>query len=102
MLLRPGLLRLCTALYLAILATAPAAAQAINGKSVDGLVDEALRAWKVPGVSMCIVQDDKVVYLKGFGVRDVTEKKARHPRHSLCLQFVHQSGRRDGAGAARG
>jgi CubicO group peptidase (beta-lactamase class C family) len=34
-------------------------------------VQEALRAWEVPGVAVAVVRDDEVVYLKGFGVREL-------------------------------
>jgi CubicO group peptidase (beta-lactamase class C family) len=37
--------------------------------SLDGLVQALLRKTGVPGLSVAVVHNDKVVYLKGFGVR---------------------------------
>ncbi|MFK0048357.1 serine hydrolase [Streptomyces sp. NPDC090741] len=36
---------------------------------LTGFVTDALRTTKVPGAAVAVVHDDKVVYLKGFGVR---------------------------------
>lgn len=38
--------------------------------ALDKLVAESMKAFEVPGAAVVIVQDDKVVYLKGFGVRE--------------------------------
>jgi CubicO group peptidase (beta-lactamase class C family) len=45
-------------------------AQAIDSASVDALVQDSLKAWRVPGVSVAIVQGDEVTYLKGAGVKE--------------------------------
>ncbi|GAA1559135.1 serine hydrolase [Streptomyces globosus] len=37
--------------------------------TLDAQVQEGMRRTGVPGVSVAVVHDDKVVYLKGFGVR---------------------------------
>lgn len=37
---------------------------------IDAIAKEALQVWQVPGVAVGIVRDDKVVYLKGFGVKE--------------------------------
>jgi CubicO group peptidase (beta-lactamase class C family) len=47
----------------------PAAAHAFDPKPIDTLIEEALKFWDVPGCSVVIVHDGKVIYLKGFGVR---------------------------------
>jgi CubicO group peptidase (beta-lactamase class C family) len=39
--------------------------------AVDRIVQDALRSWEVPGVAVAIVRGDEVVYLKGFGVREL-------------------------------
>lgn len=38
--------------------------------SLDGLVRAILRKTGVPGISVAVVHDDKVVFLKGYGVRN--------------------------------
>jgi CubicO group peptidase (beta-lactamase class C family) len=47
-----------------------ARAQTIDSASVDKIVEDALKAWQVPGASLAIVQGDKVVHLKGYGVKE--------------------------------
>jgi CubicO group peptidase (beta-lactamase class C family) len=37
---------------------------------IDGILNETLKTWKAPGIAAAIVQDDKVVYLKGVGLRE--------------------------------
>lgn len=51
-----------------------AAAQAFNPKPIDDLIEETLKFWEVPGCSVVIVHDGKVVYLRGFGVRKLGGK----------------------------
>jgi CubicO group peptidase (beta-lactamase class C family) len=39
----------------------------------DALANDALLAWKTPGLAVAIVADGKVIYAKGFGKRDVAK-----------------------------
>ena len=32
---------------------------------------KAMKDWQVPGVAIAVVKDDKIVYAKGFGVREM-------------------------------
>lgn len=41
----------------------------LDAKDVDAVVETALKEFKAPGAAVVVVQDDKVVYLKGHGVR---------------------------------
>jgi CubicO group peptidase (beta-lactamase class C family) len=46
-------------------------------KSLDGfdaIVTKAMADSKIPGLSVAIVYDGKVIYAKGFGYRDVEKK----------------------------
>lgn len=44
--------------------------------SLDSYVNRALTEWKIPGASVCIVKNGKVVWLKGYGVKEMgTEEK---------------------------
>ncbi|MBV8788870.1 MAG: beta-lactamase family protein, partial [Mycobacterium sp.] len=40
---------------------------------VDGLVNELLKSTGIPGMAVAIVHGGKVMYAKGFGVKDVTK-----------------------------
>jgi CubicO group peptidase (beta-lactamase class C family) len=48
----------------------PVCAQSIDPAAVDVIVEEARKAWAVPGAAVAIVKDDKVVHLKGYGVKE--------------------------------
>src|SRR5215212_8856431 len=40
-------------------------------KEIDEYAAKAGREWKVPGFSVAVVKDDKVVFAKGYGVREM-------------------------------
>ncbi|MGB4772865.1 MAG: serine hydrolase [Chitinophagaceae bacterium] len=42
---------------------------------VDTMVNRIMKAWKVPGVSIAIVEKNKVLLSKGFGVKDVAQQQ---------------------------
>ena len=50
--------------------TAPAATDASTLVGLDAYVEKARAEWQVPGVAVAIVKDDRLVYAKGFGVRE--------------------------------
>ena len=46
----------------------------VNWSSLDQFINSSMKDWKVPGASVAIVRDGAVVYMKGFGVRDIGTK----------------------------
>ncbi|HLK32999.1 MAG TPA: serine hydrolase [Terriglobales bacterium] len=48
-----------------------AAQQPTDWSWLDNFIQSSMKDWKVPGVSVAVVRDHSVVYLKGFGVRDI-------------------------------
>lgn len=38
---------------------------------LDSYIEEVREAWRVPGLAIAIVQNDEIVYMKGFGKRDI-------------------------------
>jgi CubicO group peptidase (beta-lactamase class C family) len=61
---------------LIVLAFSPALfAQSIDSAAVDRLARDTMAKWKIPALSIAIVQDDRVVYAKGFGVRELGTNK---------------------------
>ncbi|HUT89487.1 MAG TPA: serine hydrolase domain-containing protein [Thermoguttaceae bacterium] len=48
----------------------PIYAQSIDTAAVDAIVEDARKAWAVPGAAVAIVKDGKVVHLKGYGVKE--------------------------------
>src|SRR5688572_4920798 len=60
-------------------APASAVARSVDTAAIDKLVEDALKAWQVPGAAIAIVRGDEVVYLKGYGVREVGGKEPVTP-----------------------
>lgn len=48
-----------------------AVAQDAPLQGFDDYANQALKAWEVPGVAIAIVKDDKIVFAKGYGVREL-------------------------------
>lgn len=40
-------------------------------KGLDAYVSQAMRDWRVPGLAIVVVKDDSVVFIKGYGVREL-------------------------------
>ena len=40
-------------------------------QNFDKLVADTMNAWRFPGLAIAVVQNDRVVYLKGFGVKEI-------------------------------
>ncbi len=56
-----------------VLAVQAVAAQQAPGADFDDYVNKAIKEWGVPGVAIAIVKDDRIVYKKGFGVRELNK-----------------------------
>ena len=39
--------------------------------SLDLYVSRALTNWRVPGIAVCIVKDNKIVLVKGYGIKEL-------------------------------
>jgi CubicO group peptidase (beta-lactamase class C family) len=39
--------------------------------SIDVYVNRALTNWRIPGVAVCIVKDNKIVLMKGYGIKEL-------------------------------
>jgi len=51
--------------------TMPLQAQALSPNQIDIIVKEALAKWKAPGLAVAIVHQDRLIYLKGLGVKEL-------------------------------
>jgi CubicO group peptidase (beta-lactamase class C family) len=43
--------------------------------SMDAYIQKGLNEWNLPGLAVVIVTDGQVVWMKGYGVRDIMSKK---------------------------
>jgi CubicO group peptidase (beta-lactamase class C family) len=52
---------------------------------IEKAIEKARKATFVPGASLAIVQGDKIVFAKGFGLRDVSKKLPATPNTLYCI-----------------
>lgn len=57
--------------FLAFLYPDKARGQKIDSKDIDALVADAIKRWQVPGLAVALVHNDRLAYIKGFGVRSL-------------------------------
>ncbi|HEX4301045.1 MAG TPA: serine hydrolase [Gammaproteobacteria bacterium] len=71
-------LRFLTALACLCLAPAVFAAEATPAElqGLDAYIEKSMADWKVPGLAIAVVKDDKVVWIRGFGRRNLDEPQA--------------------------
>ncbi len=50
-------------------------AQPMSGKQIDSLVELTLKTFEVPGMSVGIVKDGKLIYAKGYGIANLRTGK---------------------------
>jgi CubicO group peptidase (beta-lactamase class C family) len=62
-------------LQLLMAQTSSSAQPAFIRDSLDNYIIKGLKDWNLPGLSVVIVKDGKVVWMKGYGVRDIETKK---------------------------
>jgi len=68
--------QLLTFVFLVLAAAVTAKAEnKTNWSALDQYINSSMKDWKVPGASVAIVRDGAVVYMKGFGVRDIRTKQ---------------------------
>ncbi len=60
----------CFLFFVLLLVPGPLRAAEFDAKHFDEVVKKAMKTFHVPGAAVVIVRDGKVVYLKGFGVRE--------------------------------
>ncbi|WP_420420762.1 serine hydrolase [Simkania sp.] len=65
---------LLAALLLFCLTSSSYSREAINLKQIDALAKEARETFQIPGLAVGVVVDDKLVFAKGYGYRNVEEK----------------------------
>ena len=79
--------------------------KALLPKDIDAYAAEALRRWDIPGLALAIVHDDRLVYLKGYGVKEAGRPEkltpdtvfpiasCSKPFTSLAVAFMMQDGK---------
>lgn len=54
-------------------------AQKWDTPGIDTAMQDAVKFWQTPGAAIVVVKDDQVIFIKGYGVRDVKTKEAVTP-----------------------
>jgi len=67
-----------------VLVAVPAVAQT-GTEGLDAYITKAMTDWKIPGVGIAIVKGDSVIYLKGFGVRELGKPDAVTPNTLFAI-----------------
>src|SRR5688500_8850521 len=60
-----------SAAFCVVAAATSVAAQTLDFSAVDALVAKEMKANGIPGVAIAVVQNDRIVYLKGYGEANV-------------------------------
>lgn len=71
--------RLLLALLAALLCSFAVQAQNPETAALDAIMEQALKHWQTPGAAAVVVRDGQVIYLKGFGLRDINTKQPVTP-----------------------
>jgi len=43
-------------------------------KGLSQYIEKKMEEWKIPGLAIGVIQDDSVIFLRGFGFRDIDKK----------------------------
>src|SRR5688500_7879648 len=76
--------RLAALVFLLVLLTGslhaqPGQSRPLLPQHIDAYAREALKQWDIPGLALALVHDGKVVYLKGYGVKELGKPEAMTP-----------------------
>ncbi|MBA3633176.1 MAG: serine hydrolase [Acidobacteria bacterium] len=63
--------RIISLILMLFIGSLSAAAQNAPLQGFDDYVNKAIKDWEVPGIAIAIVKDDKIVFAKGYGVREL-------------------------------
>ncbi|HET7112608.1 MAG TPA: serine hydrolase [Pyrinomonadaceae bacterium] len=64
-------IRLVPVLLLLLIVQVAAAQQVAPEPDFDQYVEKAMKEWEVPGLAIAVVKDDKIVFAKGYGLREL-------------------------------
>ncbi len=70
-----------------------------NAAELDALITTTMQEWKVPGASVAIVRGDQIFLAKGYGYRDLEQKKPATEKTLFRLASVTKSFTAAGAAA---
>lgn len=60
-------------------------------KGFDKFVENTMKEWKIPGLAIAVIQDDKVIHAKGYGFRDIENKLPVTPNTLFAIGSITKS-----------
>ncbi len=66
-------------------------ANAATAHKLDGYVEAAMKAWEIPGLAVAVVQDGKVVFARGYGIRQAGRPERVDENTSFGIGSVTKS-----------
>jgi CubicO group peptidase (beta-lactamase class C family) len=63
--------RIISVILLIFITTGFVLGQEVNLQRIDDYVNKSLKEWEVPGVAIAVVKDDKIIFAKGYGVKEL-------------------------------
>jgi CubicO group peptidase (beta-lactamase class C family)/dipeptidyl aminopeptidase/acylaminoacyl peptidase len=58
---------------------------------LDAFIEGAMKDWKVPGLAIAVIEDGKVVHMKGYGFRDVDKQLPVTPQTLFAIGSISKS-----------
>ena len=58
---------------------------------LDEFIEDVMKCRRIPGMQVAVVQDGKVLHMKGYGYRDVTEKLPVDTDTIFCIGSITKS-----------
>ncbi len=77
--------RIISVILLLFISTGVVFAQDAPMQGLDDYVKKAMDDWKVAGLAIAIVKDDKIVFAKGYGVREMGKPDAVTPNTMFAI-----------------
>ena len=85
-----GMLGLMGLVLPATAATAPNKPQASFSR-IESKIEEFRKLWNIPGLAVGIIKDDRVVFEKGFGYRDIENRLPVTSETQFCIASITKS-----------
>lgn len=60
-------------------------------RGIDAFILSVMEEWKVPGLAIAVIKDDRVILSKGYGYRDVEKKLPVTPRTLFAIGSITKS-----------
>lgn len=60
-------------------------------RGIDAFILSVMDEWKVPGLAIAVIEDDRVILSKGYGYRDVEKKLPVTPRTLFAIGSITKS-----------